>query len=311
VGRIRACIGDRFLRTDYVSPRTFASRHHGWLTPAAPGCTSSVRCEKRYSRCTNARFQERRVSARRGSVTDRARTAIGFCGLITFRLAHSPPSTMLQPARRPFAVTIFALYKTFPRAAGVSPPWVAFALASAIGFCGLITFRPAHSRPGTTAGLRQPLLVARRSFAVKNDIRAVQTHVSKSGGCQPAVGRIRACIGNRFLRTDYVSPRTFASRHHGWLTPAAPGCTRWHPLNVWRKFFGPICVRRCKYGSRTTAGSHPLVHPFTFASVAVAVGPVADGQSRGCGYPAIFPDSCSADAAILCTDRCGQHCNSK
>jgi hypothetical protein len=39
--------------------------HHGWLTPAAPGCTSSVPYEKRHSRCTNARFQERRVSARR------------------------------------------------------------------------------------------------------------------------------------------------------------------------------------------------------------------------------------------------------
>jgi hypothetical protein len=83
---------------------------------------------------------------------------------------------------------MFALYKrTFPRAAGVSPPWVGFTLASAIGFCGLITFRPAHSRPGTTAGSRQPLLVARRPFAVKNDIRAVQTHVSKSGVRQPAV----------------------------------------------------------------------------------------------------------------------------
>jgi hypothetical protein len=31
------------------------------------------------------------------------------------------------------------------RAAGVSPPWFGFALATAIGFCGLITFRPAQS----------------------------------------------------------------------------------------------------------------------------------------------------------------------
>jgi hypothetical protein len=47
------------------------------------------------------------------------------------------------------------------RTANVSPPWVGFALATAIGFCGPITFRTAQSPP-----------------------------------------------------------------YHGWLTPAAPGCTR-------------------------------------------------------------------------------------
>jgi hypothetical protein len=41
-------------------------RYHGGLTPPAPGCTTFVRCKKRYSRCTNARSQERRASARRG-----------------------------------------------------------------------------------------------------------------------------------------------------------------------------------------------------------------------------------------------------
>jgi hypothetical protein len=34
-----------------------------------------------------------------------------------------------------------------PRAAGVSPPWFGFALATATGFCGVIMFRPAHSPP--------------------------------------------------------------------------------------------------------------------------------------------------------------------
>jgi hypothetical protein len=43
------------------------SAYHGWLTPAAPGCTTFVRNEKRHSRCTNARSQERRASARRGN----------------------------------------------------------------------------------------------------------------------------------------------------------------------------------------------------------------------------------------------------
>jgi hypothetical protein len=205
--------------------------HHGWLTPAAPGCTTPVRCEKRYSRCTNARFQERRVSARRGW-DHRSRLATAL-------------------ARTPFGETLEQLPNQ----------------------------------------------------------RAAKALVSTAVGRTPTA--LAWAFGSPRGHASSVSPRTFASRHHGWLTPAAPGCTRWHPLNVWRKFFGPICVRRCKYGSRTTAGSHPLVHPFTFASVAVAVGPVADGQSRGCGCPAIFPDSCSADAAILCTDRCGRHCNSK
>jgi hypothetical protein len=41
-------------------------RYHGGLTPPALGCTTFVSCEKRHSRCKNARLQERRASARRG-----------------------------------------------------------------------------------------------------------------------------------------------------------------------------------------------------------------------------------------------------
>ena len=82
----------------------------------------------------------------------------------------------------------FAVHKrTFTRAAGVSPPWLSephlqvqcdehrrLDLA-----CGV------HA----TGGLRPPLLVAPRLFGVKNDIRALQTHVHKSGGREPAVVR--------------------------------------------------------------------------------------------------------------------------
>jgi hypothetical protein len=39
------------------------------------------------------------------------------------------------------------LANTRSGAAGVSPPWFRFALATAIVFCGLITFRTAHSLP--------------------------------------------------------------------------------------------------------------------------------------------------------------------
>ncbi len=49
-------------------------------------------------------------------------------------------------------------------------------------------------------------------FGVKGAISGVDAHAHKSGGRQPAVGRIRACDGDPLLRTDYVSPRTFASR---------------------------------------------------------------------------------------------------
>jgi hypothetical protein len=152
--------------------------------------------------------------------------------------------------------TIFAMHKrTFSRAAGVSPPWVGFALATAIGFCGLITFRPAQSPPyhgwltpaalGCTrkssqmgggalqrrfvshGGLTPPALVLRceRLSAEKRFLRCTNAHPTKSGGRQPAVVPIRACNGERLLWTDYVSARTVVSRRHGWLTPAAPGWT--------------------------------------------------------------------------------------
>jgi hypothetical protein len=55
-------------------------------------------------------------------------------------------------------------------------------------------FRAQSVRPSTvghrsTAGLRQPLQVARRVFRAECDICDAQTHTHKSGGRQPAVGR--------------------------------------------------------------------------------------------------------------------------
>jgi hypothetical protein len=88
--------------------------------------------------------------------------------------------------------TTFAVHKrTFARAADVSPPW----------FCEphlQVQCDEFRRLDLTTAGLRQPLLVARRSFAVKNDIRDAQTHAHKSGGRQPAVVD-RSCIALRTL----------------------------------------------------------------------------------------------------------------
>jgi hypothetical protein len=48
-------------------------------------------------------------------------------------------------------------------------------------------FFPDRVRSRTTAGLRQPLLVHGVGRPKNNDICGAQTHVSKSGGCQPAV----------------------------------------------------------------------------------------------------------------------------
>jgi hypothetical protein len=152
--------------------------------------------------------------------------------------------------------------RTFTRAAGVSPPWVEFALATAIGFCRLIAFRTTQSLPAprlahasrswcTTcvrrakatftmhkrrctgaAGVSPPWVSNPGAItkvyhggltptapgrhdvcsASKSDIYDAQTNVHRSGGRQPAVGRIRACNRDPLLRTDYVSPRTVASR---------------------------------------------------------------------------------------------------
>jgi hypothetical protein len=71
-----------------------------------------------------------------------------------------------------------------------------------------------------TAGLRQPLLVHGIGRLKNNDIHGAQTHISKSGGRQPAVGTKRNCNGAGF----FSGTSTFA--HHGWLTPAAPGARR-------------------------------------------------------------------------------------
>jgi hypothetical protein len=168
---IRTCDGDRLLRSDYVSARTFAS-------PTTAGSRQPL-------------------LVARAQVAANAR----WC----FATAYRSPRGAYAP-RSCIAVRMSAGEKRFlrcvnvhsPRAAGVIPPWFGFALATATGFCGVIMFRPAHSPPlprlahasrswfrhgcscrsafppgetatCTTAGLRQPLLVA--GAAVVADVR--------------------------------------------------------------------------------------------------------------------------------------------
>jgi hypothetical protein len=157
VGRICACDGDPLLRTDYVSPRTFASRTTVGLrrpllvaralivaelrlavsesVPAPRGAYAPRSCvrgecvpaKKRYLRWTNERAQERRASARRGClnpVQSRKFTTVGL----------RPPLLVGTTCVRR-AKAIFAMHKrTCIRAAGVSPPWVGNASAMAPTF---------------------------------------------------------------------------------------------------------------------------------------------------------------------------------
>jgi hypothetical protein len=122
------------------------------------------------------------------------------------------------------------------RAADVSPPW-----------CGKSPRRrwfrlfdrltpehvgKPHCHDGSfpTAGSGQPLLVHGAGRLKNNDIRGTQTHVHKSGGRQPAVGR-QMRIG-RHERYSWADPRRCACvcvdarcncayRRHGGLTPPA------------------------------------------------------------------------------------------
>jgi hypothetical protein len=118
-------------------------RRHGGLTPPA----LVLRCEclpakKRFLQCTNARAQERRASARRGSVKTFMQTGA--------QLLRGPPSVCVP---------------------------ITIAIA-----CG-----------DTTGGLRPPLLCCDANVCRgKNDFCDAQTHMHRSGGCQPAV----ACDAN-------------------------------------------------------------------------------------------------------------------
>jgi hypothetical protein len=82
------------------------------------------------------------------------------------------------------------------RAAGVSPPWYRKRICN-----GDRLFRTQHVRPGTvgfhpTAGLRQPLLVARRVFRAECDICDAQTHERRASARRGSVNRTR-CGENR------------------------------------------------------------------------------------------------------------------
>jgi hypothetical protein len=149
VGPIRACNGDRLLRTDYVSHRTFASRTTAGLRQ--PLLVRDVRSQHK------APFaMHKRTFTRAADVSPPwfgEPTAVPRKSNIVRRLANAQPGAAgVSPpwVGEPNIVQresniVRRLANAQPGAAGVSPPWFRFALATVIVFCGVITFRTAHS----------------------------------------------------------------------------------------------------------------------------------------------------------------------
>jgi hypothetical protein len=116
----------------------------------------------RLVRYTNARLQERRVLARRGTGIAPA-MAIGFRGVITLTTHdRMVPHSWLTPIALGGRTRIVAN--------------VRLRFARAIRFTA-------------TAGLRQPLLVHDAGLLKNSDIRGAQTHVLQERRRQPAVVR--------------------------------------------------------------------------------------------------------------------------
>jgi hypothetical protein len=168
----RARDGERFSPAEYIrAPRlAYASRSC---------CATRVRCEMRDLLCTNARQQERRASARRGSQWNAPAMSNEPC---SGNSGGQNKSGGRQPAVvrngwrlqcRTNHVRGIAAGKT--RAAGVSPPCQRNAHTTGSVFHRLSTFaRHGWLTPAAPA--------ARRAFGAKCAICCAQTHVSKSGG---------------------------------------------------------------------------------------------------------------------------------
>jgi hypothetical protein len=153
--------------------------HHGWLTPAAPGARAQVVANGQWCFATAFRLPRGAYAPLLCCDANVFRRKNDFCD------AH----THIRP-----------------RAAGVSPPWFGFALATATVYFRLSALARHDRFPHHSCA------AMRTSFGEKRFLQCTNAHPTKSGEGQPAVVRIRACNGDRFLRTDYVSPRTVASR---------------------------------------------------------------------------------------------------
>jgi hypothetical protein len=113
-----------------------------------------------------------------------------------------------------------------------------FALATATGFCGPITFRPARSFPVPRLAYASRSSVRVRTSAGERRIfRCTNAQPTKSGGCQPAVGCIAPrgqCTASNVRRVTTIQSRAagvsppwisnsgaIVNVYHGRLTPPA------------------------------------------------------------------------------------------
>jgi hypothetical protein len=174
VVRIRAWNGDRLFQTECVCPaRSFPAPRGAYAPRSCAAMRTSFGGKTIFAMHKRRSDQERRASARRGSADTFTQTPARFlarpprvCVPITIAIACSDTTGGLRPPLLCCDANVCRRKNDFcdaqthirPRAAGVSPPWFGFALATASDSCGLITFRPAQSPPGATAGSRQPLL---------------------------------------------------------------------------------------------------------------------------------------------------------
>jgi hypothetical protein len=150
--------------------------NHGWLTPAAPGCTHACRRGCAVVLCNGVSFPTGGLRPRSCfAVRTSAEKAIFAMHIRTSgsRAAGVSPPWLVIPTAVPRKSNVVPGPTTHDRrAAGVSPPWFADAGARADIF---------HGRLTPTA------LGARRSSAEQGAIGSAQTHAPKSGGRQPAV----------------------------------------------------------------------------------------------------------------------------
>jgi hypothetical protein len=169
---------------------------HGAGSPekTAAAVSTELRCEKRHSRCTNARFQERRASARRGlrnAITvklrllpgnerDRERRSSARRGNVThLRRSLFPTAGLRQPLLFHGAGRLknddIRDAQTHVYKSGGRQPAVGIANASAVALV-------CHGRLTPTA-----LVLRCERLSAKNVFCDEQTHFYKSGGRQPAV----------------------------------------------------------------------------------------------------------------------------
>jgi hypothetical protein len=209
--------------------------------------------KKRFLRCRNAHYQERRASARRGSVNAIAGTLPenrGDCRQCAHKrrcnLGSGPTGGLRPPlliAARSFAgeKTIFAMQeRTLPGAAGVRPPWFReTAFATATVYRGESTFRPwtwlaratieNRNRSAAIVGQQERRASARRgrdkrSGAEKRIRRAWRASESGAAGVSPPWFGKRNCrnASGKSGRLPAVCSQTWFSLGSGHTGANAP-----------------------------------------------------------------------------------------